>query len=91
MFFPENCGFTGKKKRQIDEKLKTQLVTFQYRYTPHVLSEKSFAQYIRLQLKNATALAEMSKPEGYKGMRVLEYQGSGRFGIRVLGNKDIRV
>ena len=41
-FFPENCGFAGKEKRQMDGKLKTQLVAFLCRYTPHVLSVKFF-------------------------------------------------
>ena len=36
----------------MDGKLKTKLDAFQYRYTPHVLSVKSLAQYLRLQLKN---------------------------------------
>ena len=27
-FFPENCGFTGKEKKQMDGKLKTQLDAF---------------------------------------------------------------
>ena len=36
----------------MDGKLKMQLDTFQYRNTSHILSVKSFAQYLRLQLKN---------------------------------------
>ena len=47
-FFPKNCGFAGKEKRQMGGKLKTQLHAFWYRYIPHV----PFAQYLRLQLKD---------------------------------------
>ena len=53
-FFPRELlnGFAGKEKSQMDGQLKMQLDAFQYRYTPHVLSVESFAQYLRLQLKN---------------------------------------
>ena len=48
-FFPEKAG---KEKRQMCGKLKTQLGAFQYRYTPNILSVKSFSQNPRSQLKN---------------------------------------
>ena len=53
MFFSGELWVRRKRKVQTNGwKIKMQIDTFQYRYTPQVFSVKSFAQQLRWQLKN---------------------------------------